>query len=354
MKPVKTEYVSLSNNDKLSLLSNLSTMLSAGMPLLETVDALLEDARGNQRKLLEVLRSDLVQGKHVYFAFAKFPNIFTKVTTSIIKAAEEAGTLDVTLKDIKENLKKDIEFKDKIKSALVYPIFVVFVFFAVLLMILVVVIPKISEVFLRLKVNLPLPTKILIFMSSTLLHYTIPLSLGAILLAVLIFVIYKKQKKEILNMIFMFPLFSGLTRDIDLTTFSRSLFLLLNAGIPITGALELAEEVVLRKNVGLAIAHTREVVMGGKKISEGFKDNRGVFPSVMIRITEAGEKTGSLDKSMQEISEFLDYQVSVRLKTVVALLEPIMLVVIGAFVGGMMLAIIAPIYGLIGQVGSAR
>src|SRR3989344_4253707 len=163
----KIENISLSNNDKFGMLSDLGTMLSAGIPLLEAVNALLEDAKKSQKKFLEVLREDLTQGKHVYFTFSKFPNVFTKVTTSIIKASEEAGTLNVTLKDLKENLKKDMEFSDKIKSALIYPLFIVFVFIAVFLMILIVVVPKISSVFSRLNVELPLPTKILIFMSNT-------------------------------------------------------------------------------------------------------------------------------------------------------------------------------------------
>lgn len=351
---MKTENLSLSNNEKLIIFSNLSTMLSAGISLPETVEAILEDSKGNQRKLLQALRDDLVQGKHIYFTFSKFPNVFTKVTTSIIKASEEAGTLDITLKGLKESLKKDMEFADKIKSALVYPVFIVFIFFAVLLMILIVVVPKISQVFSRLRVNLPLPTRILIFMSQLLVHYTIPVVVGILLFSLVAFFIYKKNKKKILNVFLNLPLLSGLARDIDITVFSRSLFLLLNAGLLITNALELTEGVVFKKEVAKAIRHTREVVMGGKKISEGFKDSRAVFPSIMIRLTEAGEKSGSLDKSMEEVSEFIDYQVSGKLKTATSLLEPILLVVVGGLIGGMMLAIIAPIYGLIGQVGSAR
>ena len=347
----KIENITLSNNDKLSMLSDLGTMLSAGIPLLESVDALMEDAKGNHRKFLEALREDLTQGKHMYFTFSKFPNVFSRVTTSIVKAAEEAGTLDVTLKDLKENLKKDMEFSDKVKSALVYPLFIVFIFLAVLLMILIVVVPKISSVFSRLRVELPLPTKILIFMSDLLLSQTIPVVIGSVIFFLLTIFIYKKQKKLLLNFIFKFPVLSSLAKDIDLTRFSRSLFLLLSAGIPITNALELTEKVVVNKDVETAVRKAKEAVAAGRKLSEGFKDNKKVFPSMAIRITEAGERSGSLDKSMSEISDFLDYQVSIKLKTTTALLEPILLVAIGGLVGGMMLAIIAPIYGLIGQVG---
>lgn len=348
---MKTENITLGNSDKLGMLSDLSTMLSAGIPLLESVDALLEDAKGNQKKFLEVLREDLSQGKHVYFTFSKFPNVFSKVATSIVKASEEAGTLDVTLKDLKENLKKDMEFSDKVKSALVYPLFIVAVFLGVLLMILIVVVPKISSVFSRLRVDLPLPTQILIFMSNALISQTIPVVLGLVLFSILIFFLFKKQKKLLLNLFFKFPILSSLAKDIDLTRFSRSLFLLLNAGIPITSALELTENVVVSSDVERGIRNAKEAVVSGKKLSEGFKINKKIFPSIAIRITEAGERSGSLDKSLEEISEFLDYQVSSKLKTATSLLEPILLVAIGGMVGGMMLAIIAPIYGLIGQVG---
>lgn len=348
---IKTENVTLSNNDKLSILSDLGTMLSAGIPLLESVQALLEDAKGNQKKFLEVLRDDLNQGKHVYFTFSKFPNVFTKVITSIVKASEEAGTLDVTLKDLKGNLKKDMEFSDKIKSAFTYPLFIVFVFFAVLIMILIVVVPKISSVFSRMHVTLPLPTKIMIFMSNALLDKTVSVILGLIIFSFLVYFLYRKRKKFLLNLIVKLPVVSSLAKDMDLTKFSRNFYLLLNAGIPITSALELTENVVVSREVETGIRHAKEAVASGRKLSEGFKNNRKIFPSIMIRITEAGERSGSLDKSMSEISDFLDYQVSARLKTATALLEPILLVVIGGLVGGMMLAIIAPIYGLIGQVG---
>lgn len=351
---MKTENISLSTNEKLTLLSNFSTMLSAGLPLLETVDAILEDSKGNQKKLLEALKADLTQGKHLHDTFLKFPSIFTKVTTNIIKAAEEAGTLDTTLKDVKENMRKEMEFNDKVKSSLIYPIFVIGVFGLVFLMILVVVVPKISSVFLRLNVDLPLPTQIMIFMSNAVIHYTIPLAVGLVFLFLVTVFLYKKQKKILLNLFFDLPLISDLARDIDLTTFSRSLFLLLNAGIPIVSALELTQDVVLKKEVAEGIRYTKEVVMSGRKISQGFRMRRNIFPGVLIRITEAGEKTGSLDKSMLEISEFLDYQVSGRLKTIISLLEPVMLVVVGGLIGGMMMAIIAPIYGLIGQVGMSR
>lgn len=347
----KISNISISSSEKLSLISNLATMLGAGLSILEIVDSLLEDAKGNMKKMLEVLRADLMAGNHVATAFEKFPKVFDKITVNLIRASEEGGTLDITLKDLKDNIKKEQEFHDRIKSALIYPIFIVFVFIGVLGMILVVVVPKISTVFSRLNTPLPLPTKVLIALSDLVVKQTIPFILGLIAIVAITVFLYRTQRQVFVNALAMLPGVSTLVREIDLTRFTRSLYLLLSSGITITNALDLTQEVVVRRDVARAIAHTKEVVLSGKKLSEGLKDAKGIFPSIMIKITEAGEKSGSLDRSMQDASEYLDYQVSSSLKTLTALLEPIMLVVVGVLVGGMMLSIIAPIYGLIGQVG---
>lgn len=350
-KTIKTENVTLGGNDKLALISNFNTMFSAGIPIIETVDSLLEDAKGNQKKLLETLRSDLMQGKKVSESFARFPKIFDKVTVNIIKASEEAGTLDQTLKDLKDNIKRDMEFNDRIRSAMIYPLLIMVVFGMVMILMLVYVIPKISSVFLRLNVELPLPTKILIALSNILVNYTIPALAAVILVVGAIIFLYKRQKQMILNVFLSLPLIKGLAREIDLTKFTRSLYLLLYAGIPITSALELTQDTVKKKEIKQAIYHAREVVLSGRKLSVAFRDAKGVIPSILVKITEAGEKSGSLDKAMLETSEYLDYEVSSRLKTVTAIIEPVMLLLVGGLVGGMMLAIIAPIYGLIGSVG---
>ncbi|MBI3380280.1 type II secretion system F family protein [Candidatus Gottesmanbacteria bacterium] len=352
MSEIKTEYISLSATEKIGLISNLSTMLSAGISILETVDSILEDAKGNQKKILETLRADLVQGEQLHTSFAKFPNVFDKVTVNIIRAAEEAGTLDVTLKDLRENIRKQTEFSDKVKGALIYPVVIMFVFAGVLLMILVFVIPKISSVFLRMKMKLPLPTRILMFASNTLLTQTIPV-IAIITVVVFGFIfLYRRNKKLIINLLFSIPLLRELAKEIDLTNFTRSLYLLLNAGIPITAALDLTFDIVTKNEVATAIRHCKDLVLSGKKLSEGFKDAKNIFPSIMIKITEAGEKSGSLDKSMQDISEYLDYQVSKTLHTTTTLMEPLILVVVGVLVGGMMMSILSPIYGMIGQIGA--
>jgi len=352
MKSFKTEKVGISSNEKLSLISNLCTMLTAGIPILETINSLLEDAKGNQKKLLETIRDDLTQGNHLYSSFSKFPSIFNPVTVNIIRASEEAGTLEETLLDLKQNIRLEMEFIDKIKSALVYPLVIFVVFLGVLIMILTVVVPKITTVFISLNVKLPLQTKVLIFLSDIILKQTIPLLSVTAFLALGTFFLYKKQKRLVLSVLFSFPLVSKLIKQIDLVQFSRNLHLLLRSGILITRALELTQNVVMRKDVSKGILHSKEVIISGSKLSEGLKDFKETFPSIMIKIIEAGERSGSLDISMKEITEYLDYEVSKTLKTLTVLIEPIMIVFVGGLIGGLMLSIIAPMYKMIGSIGT--
>ncbi len=341
----------ISGGDKIALISNLHTMLASGIPILETVDSLLEDSKGGQKKLLQMMRQDLGQGQHMYVTLAKFPKIFDKVTVSIIKSAEESGTLDTALDDLRINIRKEIEFNDKIRSALIYPAFIFIVFILVMVVILVVVIPKIATVFSNLNVVLPLPTKILIFLSNALLTYTIQIVASFIIITGTIVYLFKKNRSIFVHVLTSLPLVSLLAQQIDLTRFTRSLYLLLTAGVPITVALELTQDVVIKKNIANAIKHAKNYVYSGKKLSEGFKDSKKDIPPIMIKIIEAGERSGSLDKSMLDVSEYLDYQVSGTLKMLTAMIEPIMLVGVGILVGGMMMSIIAPIYQMIGQVG---
>ena len=344
--------ITLTSSEKIGMLSNLSTMLGAGIPLLEAIDSSLEDTKGPTKKVLETLKADLMQGKSLYDSFGQFPRVFDKVTLNLIKAAEEAGTLETTLRDLREHIQKETEFLDKIKFAMIYPMLILCLFAGVLLVILVVVIPKISTVFSRLKVTLPLPTRILIFASDILLKQTWYFLGGTFAVMAILFIFFKTNRRLVMEVVYRLPLISHLIKQIDLTRFSRNMFLLLSSGLPIVTALELSQEVVLRATTAKIITLSKNMISSGKKLSEGLRTGKGYIPSLMIKLIESGEKSGSLDKSMGEIANYLDYQVSNSLKTITAVMEPVLLVVVGISVGAMMISIISPIYGLIGQVGN--
>lgn len=343
--------VSLKGTEKLELIGSLATMLGSGISIMEVVTTLREDSKPGPKKILDEMVTDLGQGKHMWVTLGKFPKVFDKVSVNVIRASEEAGTLDVALRDLKATLQKNMEFNDKIRSALMYPVFIIIVFIMILLLILTFVVPKISTVFAQMNVTLPLPTKILIFLSDLIVKNTLTFFGGIGIFAVVVWYLFVYKHRQLMEIFYKLPLISTLVSQIDVTNFSRNLSLLLMSGLPITQALELVEEVVVRRRMAQVIDYTRKMVLAGKPLSAGLRTDKKEMPSIVIKLIEAGEKTGTLEKSMQEISEYFDYKVSYTLKTLTALMEPVMLVLVGIAVGGMMLAIIAPIYGIISQVG---
>jgi type II secretory pathway component PulF len=341
--------VSLSSQERLNLISNLGTLISSGIPILEAVESLTSESKGNLAKVLKILKEDLNQGKSVADSLARSPRAFDPITVNLIKAAEEAGTLDATLKDLTETIKKDMDFVDKVKGALAYPALIVLVLFIVILINLFFVIPRVATVFIRLKIPLPLPTKILIATSTFLTHNTIYAACGFAVLVGVIIIIFKTRRQTLLNILFSLPGISKLIIEIDLTRFTRSLSLLLRSGIPITDSLELCTNIVLKKQVARIIGESQRLVNSGKNLSNGFEKSK-IIPSFMIHVTQAGEKSGTLEKSMQELSEQFDTRVETRLKSLTTLIEPLLLLFVGLMVGAIMLAIIAPIYKLIGSI----
>ena len=349
---MKPSSVRLSANEKIEFVSNMHTMLKAGIPILNGVESLLEDSKGNLKKVLSVLREDLVAGKRIYVSLAKFPESFDKVVINLIRASEEAGTLETTLADIKKNTQAENEFSDKVKSALMYPAFVFGIFGVVMIVMLFVVMPKISLVFSRLRVTIPLPTKILMFVSAFVIKNTLYVGIGVALCVLILYLFYTKKRRFLFSMLAKLPIVSSLYKKVDIVKFSRSLGLLLNSGIPIVNALELSVDVVTRRDLRSLLENAKKMVYAGKEFSLGLRAKKGVMPTLVIKLIELGESSGSLDKAMNDVTEYMDYEVSKNLKTVTTLLEPIMLVLVGICVGGIMMSIISPMYSMIGQVGN--
>jgi type II secretory pathway component PulF len=340
----------LKSSDKLTIISNLSVMLTAGIPILEIVELLIEDVKGVQKRILETLKKDLKAGQPISVTLAKFPKSFDPIEVNLVKAGEESGSLDTTLNNLTESIKKDIEMSNKIKAAIAYPLLVVFVFFVVVIFILIFVVPKISQVFQKLHTSLPLPTKILIKFSEAIIFYGPFFTISAILLIIFTIIIFKSKSRIILKLIFMLPVISGLGKYIDLTRFNRNLSLQLSSGIPIVRALELSSHIVVKREMVKTVKNCQQAVLAGQQLSTGLKKEKGAVPQMMIRLISAGEKSGSLEKSLSQIADYYDNQVTTTLKLVAELIEPILLVVIGLLVGGAMLAIVAPIYQLVGQI----
>lgn len=342
--------IKLSATEKLTIVSSLAKMLEGGIAMPDAIDALLEDAKKGQKQVLETLRADIQEGKTIAESLEKFPNSFDPISTSLISTGEKSGYLEKNLNQLSSNLIAEIELSGKIKAAIVYPVFVLIVFLSILLMILLFVIPRIATVFSRLKLQLPLPTKILISASSLLRENTIVCAVIILLFVAVTFFLIKKKNNLIINAFSKLPILSSLATQIDLARFTRSLGLMLSAGIPIDEAIALTKNVVHKNNIRQIVANCEISIESGKKLSDEFKKNRKIIPSIMTRMIEVGEKSGSLENTLLNLSTHFQGKIDNSIKTLTILMEPILLVIIGVLVGGIMLSIIAPIYSLIGNI----
>jgi type II secretory pathway component PulF len=224
------------------------------------------------------------------------------------------------------------------------------VFIAIMIVILTFVMPRIAEVFTKLKVDIPLPTRILMWMSDILLLYWPWIIVGGLLGAAALMFIYRTRRRQLFAVLSSLPFVSSLAREIDLVRFTRSMALLLSSGIPISKSLELSRNVLVRPELIKLMDRVREEVIRGKRLTDSLKLGRGVVPQLLVRVVDAGERSGKLDQSFQQAAEYFDNRVSDTIKTLTTLLEPILLVAVGLAVGAIMISIIAPIYQLIGTI----
>jgi type IV pilus assembly protein PilC len=352
MNKLPTTKIRLTTKERLGIFTDLSTMLTAGIPILEATESLLFDARGNQKKVLIKLRAGLYNGEPLSKALIQMPKAFDAVSINLIRAAEAGGTLETTLHDIVVATKKEMAFSDQLRSTMIYPIFVMIVFVGIVILMLSFVIPRVSEVFSSLNVNMPWITKEMIKASNIFTKHWLLVIALLIVIVILLSMIVRAQKRLILRFVLSLPMLSHLGTNIDLTRFTRSFGLLMRAGVPILEALELSERVVQKKAIIAVIRQMKIDIAAGKPLANSMRKTKTIIPPIMSRSIKTAETSGTLNQTLQNLTEYFDEQVTESLKVLSSLIEPVLIIVVGVMVGALMIAIIAPIYSMISQINS--
>ncbi len=340
----------LSSKQKLSLFENLHTMLSAGIPIVESFDSIKEDMPAGHKKLMSDIQKSLTEGVSLSTALSKPKGLFDPITVNLLNSGEKSGNLVEVLEEIVIHIKREIDFSSKVKTALLYPLLVFILFIGIMVVIMTYVIPRISEVFGKLKVDIPVPTQILITASEFFNEYWIWILVATVLLIVGLVLLARFKKRFLMNMLSSMPFVSGLFLKIDISRLFRSMHVLLSSGITIDDSVEYSAQVVSNKKLIKVLKSSKNVLLEGKSLSEGLKQDHKLFGNLTLRMLQAGEISGTLENSVKRISEDYDKKVEESLKMITTILEPVMLITIAVFVGGIMLAIIAPIYQMIGNI----
>ena len=336
--------IRLSNKVQLSLFNDLSTMLSAGIPVLDTIESLEPDAKGPLKAVLGELRRALDNGEPLADAMSRFPKSFDQVTVNLIRAAEAGGTLEDTLKDIVAKLKKQAAFSSNLRMAMIYPGFVMVIFTGILVLLLTFVIPRIGAVFTTMHTKVPFATQQLMKASSFFLHHW-PVIIASVVVFVALFVWFAStHRKAIGRAILALPVFHRLGLNIDLARFTRSFELSLKAGVPLDETLALSKRTAQKKQIIAVIEQMQRSLNAGKPLATGLRHTNGVIPVMMARALETAEESATLESTLQSLAEHFDNQVDESLKAISSLLEPLMIMFVGLFVGILMVTVIAPIY----------
>ena len=351
--PFTSQNLKISASERLAIVEGLSIMLAAGIPILEALESLSEDVlKKNTKKVLEVLTRQISSGKSLAEAMSTLPDTFDPVLINIIKAGEASGKLDEVLSQLAQNLKSSIETANNIKSALFYPVLVLVTLAAVSFYMFAFALPRIATVFLDLSIKLPAYSEFIL--NSSLLFKKYWLFIAAfiiisILIGIRILSIPKIQRR-FFAIITLIPALKNLFRYMDLSRFTNTSALLLGAGIPIIEVLEIAKGVVVSTKLNTDISSVTDSLAQGTRLAEAMKKSPDSFPALLRRIIGVGEETGSLDKSLANISNHYERKFTDIVKNLSVLLEPILLIVIGVMVGIVLLSIITPIYQLIGNI----
>lgn len=336
------------HQDLVLLTRQLSSMLTSGLTLMQALAILKEQMQNAEMKeIVNGIIADVQDGKTFSSAIEKYPKVFSKIYVSLIRAAESSGFLDKILLRLADNLEKDQKLKATIRSALLYPVIIVVLMILVMGVMMIFVIPQLTVLYQNLGIALPLPTQIIVAISTFTINFW-PLVLG--LTAIAIFGYFRwshTDSGELIHddIVLKLPVFGPLIQKSVLTEVARTLGLLIGAGTLVVQALDETADVAgnrIYRNAILDIAKRVE-----KGVSIG--DSMGIypiFPPILVQMVKIGEQTGKLDDSLLRVSEYFEREVEGAVKTLTTALEPFIMVVLGVSVAFLIISIITPIYNL--------
>ena len=330
-----------------------ATMISAGLSMIRSLTILSEQTDNEAlRKIIRIVKTDVEQGKSLSEALGRHQKVFPPLMVNMTKAGELGGFLEKTMLQIAENYEAEVKLKGKVKSAMTYP---VVVFIMALLMcagMLLFIVPVFQNMFSSLGGTLPLPTQILVYMSNG-LRLGFPFIVVGSIAGVWAWRKYGHTQAvhERLDPIKLkMPVFGPLVQKIALALFARNFGTLLSSGVPILQCLDIVADTTGSTVIAKALREVQDSVRSGETIA-GPLTKHAVFPPMIVQMMAVGEETGAMDKMLEKIAEFYDQEVEATTEALTALIEPLMIAVLGLVVGSMIIALYMPIFKVFDLIG---
>jgi len=341
--------VSVSLHDKVVFANNLSAMISAGLSLSRALDVLGRQTKNVKfKRAIEEILKDVNSGLALSVSLAKFPKIFSPVFIAMVAAGEESGNLPQSLKLVGDQMEKTYALRRKVKGAMAYPAVIVFAMGVIGALMLTFVVPNLVQTFKEMKVELPFSTKIIIGFSNILVNdwfYTLIALVASV--AAFYFAIRTKRGARSLDFVVLhLPVFSGVVKQLNAATAARTLSSLIVSGVSIVEALEITVKVLQNSFYKDVLVKAKEGVEKGEPLSKFFEQEEKLFPILVGELTEVGEETGKLSEMLSNVAVFYENEVEAVTKDLSTIIEPILMVAIGLFVGFFAVSMIQPIYSI--------
>ena len=329
----------------------LSTMINAGLPITEALLILRSQSKGSMQKVVAQILADVEAGEALSAAMGRHPKVFTKTYMALVKAGEVGGVMDTVLSRLADNLEKQQEFSGKVKAALIYPVVIVIGMVVVSFIMMIFVIPRLLSLYTDFNATLPLPTRILIGVSGIMINFwwLLLILVGG---GIYMFGIYRNTpagRHKTDELIFKIPIFGELQKQILLTELTRTLSLMVGAGVPILEALNITSGVVSNTVISDALTESAQEVERGFPIAYAFGRHPDAFPFLLSQMVAVGEQTGKMDEVLTKISHIFEMESEEKVKGLTAAIEPMVMVLLGIGVGFLVIAVILPIYNLTSQ-----
>jgi type IV pilus assembly protein PilC len=338
----------ISTRDLAIFTRQFSTMVNAGLPLVQCLDILASQTDHKVfKEVQETVMSDVESGSTLAEALRKHPKAFDHLYVNMVEAGETGGILDIILQRLAQYIEAAEALKRKVKGAMTYPLVVGGVALMTTIFMLVFIIPSFASVFNQFGSELPTPTKVVLALSNGIQSYwwLMLMVSGGIVYGMKSW--YKTDNgRYILDKIALkAPVFGPLVTKSSIARFSRTLGTLIGSGVPILGALEITSRTAGNRVLELEIISTRGSIREGETIAAPLKEST-VFPAMVVQMIAVGEETGALDKMLEKIASFYDDEVNTAVETLTSVIEPIMIVVMGVLVGGMVISMYLPLFKL--------
>mgnify|MGYP003393412574 CR=1 FL=1 len=353
LKSIENLLAKVSIDEKIIFIKNLSGMLKAGLPLSRCISVLEKQTTNPLMKKIFVSLSEGVnKGESLSVNLAKYPNVFSGLFVSMVRAGEESGNLSGALNDVSVNLEKSASLSKKVKGALVYPGVILSAMLVIGILMFAFVVPTLAGTFKELGIKLPLSTQAIIFMGEFFSNHLI-LTFFLLLIgfsAILALLRAQFFAKYLDFVIIKLPVIGTLVQEINTARTARTMASLLFSGVSITHAVEITEEVVQNVYYKKVLADSRSFIEHGQPFSEAFRVRTDLYPIMMSEMIQVGEETGKLSDMLLNIATFYEEEVDNKTKNLSTIVEPLLMVFIGSGVGFFAISMISPMYSILGSI----